>query len=257
MAEESKKDKRTIGSLENIPWDGSMEIRASDNSEMGVAYLGNVGDGAIPTGKTRDNARRFVALWNAAEELNISTEAVKEGALQKAFKSCDTADTAFATINICDNLTPQAKQALKEGWAAVQEALIALKPDSAYAEAVKDQPNSAFNLVKKDKEQQKVYIHLFHGRKTPGENLEDWGEQGPVLGPYTFMHTTYACDIRMGKEDGDTDDLSIIGDLVYYDGMYYGDWTIFSGVEFAKDGGNSLAALRQDYNESKATVPKQ
>jgi len=161
--EKQKADNRTMGTLIAIPWSGSMELRTSDYKETGVAFLGVYHSGATPDAKTKDNARRITSLWNAAEELKISTEAVEEGAIQKAFKACDDADTAFATINICDNLSPQARQALKEtskgftgesardksllkeligkalkeAWAAVQEALITLKPESAYAEAVK------------------------------------------------------------------------------------------------------------------------
>ena len=29
-----------------------------------------------------------------------------------------------------------------------------------------------------------VYLHLFHGRAEPDQSLDDWGEQGPVLGPF-------------------------------------------------------------------------
>lgn len=52
-------------------------------------------------------------------------------------KALDEADTAFAVINICDGLTPQARGALKEAWRVVQEALAKAKPGSGYAEAVK------------------------------------------------------------------------------------------------------------------------
>ena len=53
-------------------------------------------------------------------------------------KALDEADTAFAVINICDDLTPQARGALKEAWRVVQDALAKAKPGSAYAEAVKE-----------------------------------------------------------------------------------------------------------------------
>lgn len=63
----------------------------------------------------------------------------------------DECDTAFAVINICDSLTPQAKTALKEAWAKVQEMKIADKPKSTYAEAVRSEPRSAYNQVKTKK----------------------------------------------------------------------------------------------------------
>src|SRR3546814_15310909 len=28
-----------------------------------------------------------------------------------------------------------------------------------------------------------LYLHLYHGRKDPDESLEDWGSDGPVIGP--------------------------------------------------------------------------
>ena len=245
---EKDTDKRTRGTLITIPWDGRMELRTSDNSEIGVAILGSTEHGAIPNGRTRDNARRIVSLWNAAEELKISTEAVKGGALQKAFKACDDADTAFAVINLCDDLTPQARKALKEAWASVQEALIALKPDSAYAQAVQG-CSSAFNLAKQKKG---LYLELFHGRKSPEQEMDDWGEQGPIFGPYAYVHTTYSCDIKLGKENDDPDELSIIDGLVYYDGIYYGDWSVYSETVIKDLPDDRLKSFHQEYDDAKA-----
>lgn len=69
------------------------------------------------------------------------------------------------------------------------------------------------------------YLKLFHGRKDPVEQLNDWGEDGPVFGPFPFFHTRYGSAIRF---DPDRDcNLTVIDDLVYYDGMFYGDWSIF------------------------------
>ena len=36
-----------------------------------------------------------------------------------------------------------------------------------------------------------LYIDLFHGRKDPNENPEDWGLEGPVLGPFDAVQITY------------------------------------------------------------------
>ncbi|GEM_PF-912660 len=41
-----------------------------------------------------------------------------------------------------------------------------------------------------------LYLHLYHGRKDPDEDLEDWGSDGPVIGPLAYVHTTYMCDIK-------------------------------------------------------------
>jgi hypothetical protein len=60
-------------------------------------------------------------------------------------EALDQCDTAFAVLNICDGLMPQARSALRQGWAAVQKALVEDKPDSIYAQAVLGEPNSALN----------------------------------------------------------------------------------------------------------------
>lgn len=74
-----------------------------------------------------------------------------------------------------------------------------------------------------------LYLQLFHGRKNIDDKLDDWGEQGPFLGPFTFVHTTYAVHIKFGMPDGDDRHwLTIVNDMVYYNGMYYGDWSVCS-----------------------------
>lgn len=98
-----------------------------------------------------------------------------------------------------------------------------------------------------------AYLELFHGRKTPDERLDDWGEQGPVFGPFPYFHTTYALEIKFG-EPGHV--LSILqpDGLVYYDGMYYGDWSVFSGEEF-----DSNAEIQQRlavFQQEKADLPR-
>jgi hypothetical protein len=72
-----------------------------------------------------------------------------------------------------------------------------------------------------------VYIRLFHGRDTPEENLEDWGFDGPVLGPLNWVQTTYRSHIKIGFEGDWIADLEYVEDLVYYDGKLYGDWSVF------------------------------
>ena len=84
-----------------------------------------------------------------------------------------------------------------------------------------------------------VYIELLHGRNLPDEELDDWGYNGPVLGPFPFFHTTYNSDIKLGDEG-----IVIMGkqiefpvwdkdDLIYFLGSYYGDMSIF-GPEYIK-----------------------
>lgn len=89
-----------------------------------------------------------------------------------------------------------------------------------------------------------VYLELLHGRKRPSELLEDWGTDGPIFGPYPFIHTTYAATIRMG----DLDMLVIIKDLVYYNGIYYGDWTVTASLPDDE----SIRARHVQYDKTKA-----
>ena len=79
-----------------------------------------------------------------------------------------------------------------------------------------------------------IYLRLFHGRTDPAQDMDDWGLDGPIFGPYEFVHTTYALNLKFGK-NGTCNELFCYEDMVYYDGVYYGDWTIF-GLETFKKG---------------------
>ncbi|MDD5458639.1 MAG: hypothetical protein PHF37_04540 [Phycisphaerae bacterium] len=79
-----------------------------------------------------------------------------------------------------------------------------------------------------------IYIRLFHGRTDPEQQMDDWGSDGPVFGPYEFAHTTYGWDIKLGKPDGNCDELFLYEDMVYYENVYYGDWSIFDMDVFEK-----------------------
>lgn len=83
-----------------------------------------------------------------------------------------------------------------------------------------------------------LYLGLFHGRAAINENLEDWGTDGPIIGPLEWAHTTYMCEIKLEFVDlSDTAKyfpadapypyLRVREDLVEYNGCYYGDWTLF------------------------------
>jgi len=77
-----------------------------------------------------------------------------------------------------------------------------------------------------------MYLELFHGRKTQSEELDNWGELGPVFGPLQFAHVTYCEDIKMqtaisNGQSGEDHELQISEGLVYYDGMLYGDFSTF------------------------------
>ena len=50
-----------------------------------------------------------------------------------------------------------------------------------------------------------TYMKLFHGRNTPDEDLDDWGADGPIIGPLQWVHTTYGATIRLAFVDNGTE----------------------------------------------------
>ena len=68
-------------------------------------------------------------------------------------------------------------------------------------------------------------IKLFHGRLTPSEQLHDWGSDGPLLRIGGF-HVTYLSTYRVMLADQDWHFLKFVDDLLFYDGVLYGDFTV-------------------------------
>ena len=98
-----------------------------------------------------------------------------------------------------------------------------------------------------------LYIELFHGRADPSQVMDDWGEPGPVFGPFRFVHTTYASDIKLGRYTDSPQDLVILRDMVYYHGMWYGDWSVFPASTFQAE--KELQARCQEFDLEKAKIP--
>lgn len=74
-----------------------------------------------------------------------------------------------------------------------------------------------------------VFLQLFHGRKDPAEDMEDWGRTGPTLGPFDYVHVTYLSCVKFGCDKSNMEaNFGMFGDLLYYDGWYYGDFTVTS-----------------------------
>lgn len=71
-------------------------------------------------------------------------------------------------------------------------------------------------------EKPQVYIHLFHGRTDINADMNDWGSIGPEFGPFPYVHTTYNDHLKFGEDSM----LRSIDDMIYYDGIYYGDWSV-------------------------------
>ncbi|MFP6557801.1 hypothetical protein WJ542_05620 [Paraburkholderia sp. B3] len=96
-----------------------------------------------------------------------------------------------------------------------------------------------------------LYLALFHGRNDPDTGMDDWGFDGPVIGPLEYVHTTYASDVTLRFVDGQTAAryfpdtgfitnlatgvrtcctdaaLAIAHDLIVFDGRYFDDWSVF------------------------------
>lgn len=128
--------------------------------------------------------------------------------------------------------------------ALVQGSVNDLSARSIVAPAAKDPSPEA--------ETPQLYLRLYHGRQNPAEQLEDWGSDGPVIGPLAFVQTTYMCDVKfaaapeimdrffpavmadwrergLSNADGPLCDwqFTVTDDLILLDGVYYGDWTVF------------------------------
>ena len=51
----------------------------------------------------------------------------------------------------------------------------------------------------------RLYLHLYHERIDPLEDLDDWGSEGPTFGPYESVQITYGAHIKMHTPDGFND----------------------------------------------------
>ena len=71
-----------------------------------------------------------------------------------------------------------------------------------------------------------VYLRLFHGRADNDEELDGWGRDGPVIGPFDGFHVTYWDTMRFicGGEIA----MMVVQDegLFHFQGVWYGDWVI-------------------------------
>lgn len=75
-----------------------------------------------------------------------------------------------------------------------------------------------------------LFLELLHGRRIDPltrkeEDLEDWGEPGPVFEVDTLVRGTYSCTLLFDRQ-GQENMLKWHGDLLYYDGLFYGDFAV-------------------------------
>lgn len=72
-----------------------------------------------------------------------------------------------------------------------------------------------------------VYLKLLHGRNDPDQDMNGWGFDGPLLGPFATIHFTYKEHIRCVTADGhEALELGYHEDLLAYDGRFYGDFEV-------------------------------
>ena len=92
-----------------------------------------------------------------------------------------------------------------------------------------------------------IYLRLYHGFKSDEERkaAEGWGEEGPIIGPLEYVHTTYGshikcriaensshfqtkyADLNLDIRDGKDFDLLLVDDCIALNGVFYGDWVVF------------------------------
>ncbi len=82
-----------------------------------------------------------------------------------------------------------------------------------------------------------LYLKLLHGRASPDCEMEDWGSDGPWIGPLESFHCIYSSEIGMTFVGGEelspmspnetvVPPLYVYGQLIYHDGIYYGDFEL-------------------------------
>src|SRR5689334_8245814 len=106
----------------------------------------------------------------------------------------------------------------------------------------------------------RLAIELFHGRRTPNEHLQDWGEPGPIFLDME-AHLTYFSTLQLNQRSPDGWEvnhgfLDLKGDLIYYDGMYYGDLYTFLYDEDDRDHQTNFGPRIQTFDSKKAKIPE-
>lgn len=80
-----------------------------------------------------------------------------------------------------------------------------------------------------------IYLELYHGRRDPEQDLDDWGEVGPVIACQETHHT-YHSHIRLVASGNQEVHVWYFDDMIYFDGVWYGDFTITSTTPKLKEG---------------------
>jgi hypothetical protein len=91
-----------------------------------------------------------------------------------------------------------------------------------------------YEQIERETMTEQYYLHLFHARQTPSELVKDTDYRGPLFRLAGSVRSTYGRWIRF--QEGATGapyqqatkdcSLQAVGDCVYYDGVYYGEWCV-------------------------------
>lgn len=74
----------------------------------------------------------------------------------------------------------------------------------------------------------KMYLRLYHGRTDPDQVMDDWGFDGPTFGPLSSYVHTYCSTFRIYGEVTTRELwLETHGDMIQWDGCFYGDLEVF------------------------------
>jgi hypothetical protein len=125
---------KTLTTLASDPIDG-MQVKRSNKD---LAQLLTSAASALNHGRLATASKKVAEVHH---ELNPDTPAPERAVLIDAI---DEADVAFVCINICSDLTPQARVALSHAWAKVQAAILMVRPHGAEAEAIRS-PGTSYS----------------------------------------------------------------------------------------------------------------
>jgi hypothetical protein len=73
-----------------------------------------------------------------------------------------------------------------------------------------------------------VFIRLFHGRNSPQDQLEEWGFDGPIIGPVGINWTYGTIKVHKPGWGQGWEELPVQDDLVKYQGKFYGDFDVLT-----------------------------
>lgn len=141
-----------------------------------------------------------------------------------------------AKCNFYNNFKPNIEVALKAGWFAAMtygsNLRVAPKGEDQVV-VVNTLPEKL--LVTPESSDHRVWLNLWHGRKTVEEELQEWGFDHSSAEGYTappvadaVIFLTDSVNMITYKEDGSWTELVIplVKGMVFYEGNYYGDYSV-------------------------------